>query len=74
MPHPPCGPALTDVIKLKAGETLVFSWMMYKSRTHKDAVIAKTTSDPRMIKIMSRPMPFDTTRMYTGEFEVAVSV
>ena len=44
-------------IKVKAGETVVFSWIAYKSKTHRDRVNAKVMKDPRMTK-MPRPDAF----------------
>jgi uncharacterized protein YbaA (DUF1428 family) len=58
-------------VKLKPGETVVFSWIVYKSRAHRDKVNAKVMADPRM----SGPppnMPFDPKRMMYGGFEVIV--
>ncbi|HKC96196.1 MAG TPA: DUF1428 domain-containing protein, partial [Nitrospira sp.] len=60
-------------VKLKAGETLVFSYIVYKSRAHRDRVNAKVMKDPR-IKDMGDPknMPFDVKRMNYGGFKVLV--
>lgn len=59
--------------KLKAGETVVFSWIVYKSRAHRDRVNAKVMKDPRMAKMMDDgPMPFDVKRMAYGGFEILV--
>ncbi|MGH2395444.1 MAG: DUF1428 domain-containing protein [bacterium] len=60
-------------IKLKAGETVVFSYIVYKSRAHRDRVNAKVMKDPR-IQYMCDPkaMPFDTKRMAYGGFKVLV--
>ena len=59
--------------KLKAGETAVFSWIVYKSRAHRDRVNAKVMKDPR-IKDMGDPkdMPFDVKRMVYGGFKILV--
>ncbi len=48
--------------KIKPGETVVFSWITYKSRAHRDRVNAKVMNDPRFAK-MPRTMPFDVKRM-----------
>ena len=60
-------------VKLKRGETVVFSWIVYKSRDHRDRVNAKVMKDPRIAKMMSKKeMPFDGKRMIFGGFKVIV--
>lgn len=59
--------------KLKPGETVVFSWIVYKSRAHRDRVNARVMKDPRMEKMMDAPMPFDVKRMAYGGFEILVN-
>ena len=59
-------------IKSKPGETIVFAWIAYKSRKHRDSVNAKVMKDPRLAK-MPKKMPFDVKRMLYGGFEVFVS-
>ena len=62
-------------VKLKKGETVVFSWIVYKSRKHRDQVNAKVMSDPRMEKMMQgKKPPFDMKRMFFGGFKVMVSL
>jgi uncharacterized protein YbaA (DUF1428 family) len=56
----------------KPGETVVFSWIVYKSRAARDRVNAKVMKDPRIIKSMKDPMPFDIKRMSYGGFTVLV--
>ncbi|MGH6892188.1 MAG: DUF1428 domain-containing protein [Dongiaceae bacterium] len=59
--------------KLKRGETVVFSWIVYKSRAHRDKVNAKVMKDPRLAKMMQpNAMPFDMKRMSYGGFKVLV--
>jgi uncharacterized protein YbaA (DUF1428 family) len=58
--------------KAKAGEAVVFSWIVYKSRAHRDRVNAKVMKDPRLAKMMKEPMPFDVKRMSMGGFKVIV--
>ncbi len=60
-------------IKLKPGETVVFSWIGFKSRAHRDRVNAKVMKDPR-IKDMGDPkdMLFDVKRMVYGGFKILV--
>jgi len=60
-------------IKLKSGETVFFSWIVYKSRAHRDRVNAKVMKDPRLAK-MPKPMPFDVKRMVYGGFKILVDV
>lgn len=61
------------VAKTKSGETVVFAYILYKSRKHRDAVNAKVMKDPR-IQNMCDPknMPFDVKRMAYGGFKVIV--
>ena len=60
-------------VKLKRGETVVFSWIIYKSRAHRDKVMGKVMKDPRIAKMMGRKdMPFDPKRMIFGGFKVIV--
>ena len=63
------------VIKTKAGETVVFSWIVYKSRAHRDAVNKKVMKDERLNAMMDpKGMPFDVKRMAMGGFKVAVDL
>jgi uncharacterized protein YbaA (DUF1428 family) len=58
-------------VKLKSGETVVFSWIAYKSRAHRDRVNAKVMKDPRFAKMMTpKAMPFDGKRMIYGGFKL----
>ncbi len=60
-------------VKLKPGEIVVFSWIVFKSRAHRDRVNAKVMEDPRLAKMMDpKSMPFDTKRMVYGGFKVLV--
>jgi uncharacterized protein YbaA (DUF1428 family) len=60
-------------IKTKPGETVVFSYIVYKSRAHRDRVNAKVMKDPRLAKMMSsKTMPFDSKRMMYGGFKTIV--
>lgn len=67
-------PPFTKGIKTKAGETVVFSWITFKSRAHRDKVNAKVMKDPR-VHAMCDPKnpPFDFKRVLYGGFEVIVS-
>lgn len=60
-------------VKLKSGEAVWLSWIVYKSRKHRDQVNAKVMKDPRMgIYMTSKRMPFDGKRMFFGGFKVVV--
>lgn len=60
-------------IKPKSGETVVFSYIVYKSRTHRDRVNAKVMKDPRICEGMDmKKMPFDCNRMVYGGFKTIV--
>ena len=60
-------------VKLKRGETVFFSWIVFKSRAHRDRVNAKVMKDPRLAKMMEpKAMPFDLKRMVYGGFKVLV--
>ena len=61
----------TRVTKARRGETVVFSWVVYKSRAHRDRVVAKVMKDPRLMA-MPEGMPFDPKRMSYGGFRVIV--
>jgi uncharacterized protein YbaA (DUF1428 family) len=59
----------------KRGETVVFSWILYKNRAHRDSVNKKVMADPRLDKMMNpKNPPFDHTRMNFGGFEVFVDM
>ena len=60
-------------IKTKPGETVVFSYIVYKSRAHRDSVNAKVMKDPRLADMMDpKTLPFDGKRMFWGGFKVLV--
>ena len=59
--------------RAKPGETVVFAWIVFKSRAHRDRVNAKVMKDPRLAKMMDPgAMPFDEKRMVYGGFKVMV--
>ena len=62
-------------VKLKKGETVIFSWVVYKSRAHRDRVVAKVMKDKRLAEMMNPgAMPFDGKRMIYGGFKVLLDV
>ena len=65
--------SFTKAVKLKDGEVVVFSWIVYKSRSHRDAVLKKVMADPRMKMDMAN-MPFDGKRMIYGGFKPIVEM
>lgn len=68
-----CGVPFPRVFKTKPGETVVFSWIVYKSRAHRDRVNAKIMKDPRIAGMMEEAgIPFDCKRMVYGGFKIVV--
>lgn len=61
-------------LKVKPGETVVFSWIVFKSRAHRDRVNAKVMNDPRLAAMDAKSVPFDVKRMLYGGFKVMVDV
>ena len=62
-------------VKLKRGETVVFSWLVYKSRKDRDRVNAKVMKDPRIAPMMNvKSLPFDGKRMFWGGFKEIVDL
>jgi len=60
-------------LRVKRGETVFFSFIVFKSRAHRDRVNARVMNDPRIGKMMEgAPMPFDVKRMLYGGFKVVV--
>jgi uncharacterized protein YbaA (DUF1428 family) len=66
------GLPFTKLAKTKSSETVVFSYILYRSKAHRDAVNKKIMQDPRIAKMMSEPSPFDAKRMAYGGFKVLV--
>ena len=72
---PGMGVSFRRLAKLKPGETAFFSWIVYRSRAHRDAVNKKVMNDPRLAKMMTPgAMPFEVKRMAYGGFEVLVDL
>ena len=62
-------------VKLKPDETVIFAWIVYKSRAQRDRINAKVMKDPRLAAMMDpKAMPFDAKRMFWGGFKVLVEV
>lgn len=61
-------------VDLKDDETVIFAWIVYESREHRDQVNEKVMKDPRLADMDPKDFPFDGMRMFWGGFEVMVSL
>jgi len=62
-------------VKLKPDEVAVFSWIVYKSRAHRDRINKKVMNDPRLANMMDpKAIPFDSKRMIYGGFKTMVEL
>ena len=62
-------------VKLKRGEVVVFSWIIYKSRAHREKVNKEAMKDPRLASLMDpKKLPFDGKRMFYGGFKVMIDL
>ena len=62
-----------QAVKLKPGEVVVFSWIVYKSRRDRDRINKLVMSDPRLADMMDpKSLPFDGKRMFWGGFKKLV--
>ena len=61
-------------VKLKPSETVIFAWIVYRSRAHRDRVNAKVMKDPRLANMDMKSMPFDGKRLIYGGFKVMVDL
>ena len=69
------GDSFSKQLKAKRGETILFSYIVYKSRAHRDKVNAKVMADPRIAKSMAnKKMPFNVKRMLYGGFKHIVNL
>ena len=67
------GVPFPKLAKTKPGETVVFSWISYKSRAHRDRVNTKVMTDPRLAAMCDpKNAPFDMKRMAYGGFQTLV--
>ncbi len=67
----------TRSARAKRGETVIFSWIVYKSRAHRDRVNKNVMKDARMLKMMNamtKASPFDMKKLVYGGFKIAVDV
>ena len=64
-----------QAVKLKPGEVVWFSWIVYASKKDRDRILKKVMSDPRLADMMDpKKLPFDGKRMFWGGFKVSVSL
>ena len=69
------GAAFPRIARAKSGETVMFSWIVYKSKAHRNRVNAKVMKDKRIAAMMKdKKMPFDVKRMAYGGFDIIVDV
>ncbi len=62
-------------VKLKPGEVVVFSWIVYKSRAQRDRINKQVMADPRLADMMDpKQLPFDGKRMFWGGFKEMVGL
>jgi uncharacterized protein YbaA (DUF1428 family) len=61
-------------LKLKRGETVIFAWVVYKSKAHRDRVNKKVMTDPRITSVEMSDIPFDSRRMLYGGFTTIVEL
>lgn len=61
-------------VKLEPDETVVFAWIAYESREHRDRVNEQVMKDPRIADFDPKSMPFDGKRMFWGGFKVLLEV
>jgi uncharacterized protein YbaA (DUF1428 family) len=59
-------------MKLKPGETVIFSYIVFKSRAHRDRINAKVMKEMDKMGFDPKDMPFDVKRMVYGGFKVLV--
>ncbi len=64
-----------QAVKLKEGETVVFSWIVFESRKQRDSINEQVMKDPRLASMMDpKTMPFDGKRMFWGGFKTIVEL
>ncbi len=69
------GVPFSRLAKAKPGETVVFSWIVFKSRAHRDRVNARVMKDPHIMTVGNpETMPFDVKRMAYGGFKIMVGM
>jgi uncharacterized protein YbaA (DUF1428 family) len=72
---PKWGALFPRMARIKPGETVVFSWIVFKSKAHRNRVNAQVMKDQRITGMMgSKKMPFDVKRMAYGGFKTLVDL
>lgn len=61
-------------VKLKANETVVFAYIVYKSRAQRNRINAQVMKDPRLMAMDPKTLPFDGKRMFWGGFKTLVEI
>ena len=69
-----CGQPFPKRLRAKPSEAVVFSWIVYKSRAHRDRVNEAVMKDKRMAALCTAAMPFDLTKLSHGGFETLVDL
>ncbi|MBU6235156.1 MAG: DUF1428 family protein [Alphaproteobacteria bacterium] len=67
------GKSLQELAQPKKGETVVFAWIVFKNRKHRDSVNAKVMKDKRFDGMADKPLPFDCSRIGYAGFKEIVS-
>src|SRR4029078_2911162 len=68
-------PSFPQAVKLKPGELVTFSWIVYKSRAQRDRAMKKVMADPRLADMMDqKKVPFERRRMIWGRCNTVVHV
>jgi uncharacterized protein YbaA (DUF1428 family) len=63
-----------NTLKLKRGETVVFSWIVYASKAERNRILKSVMADPRLAAMSPKTMPFDLKRMLVAGFDVLVDM
>ncbi len=69
---PGFGLPFPKLAKTKPSETVVFSWITYKNKAHRNKVNKAVMADPRITESMKKKMPFDVKRMSCGGFKTMI--
>jgi uncharacterized protein YbaA (DUF1428 family) len=68
----PYGKPFNKQVKLARGETIVFAWIVFRSKAQRNKVNAAVMKDPRLAGMDMKKMPFDVKKMVYGGFDVMV--
>ena len=68
------GTNFRTLTRMKPGETVIFAWVVYKSKRHRDEVNRNVLADPRMQRVMGESAAFDMKRMAYGGFKMIVDL